>query len=145
MPKGRRLARVICVQALYESDITNRPASQCIPWLASEYGLKGGNLKFARSLIAEVESGRDRLDAKLSRFANWSASEEASDVILMNVLRLAVAEMGASDAVSDASDAVCINEAVNVSKLLTNDGGGRFVNGVLGAISRSESARPKRR
>ena len=133
IPWGRTGARLAVVQALYASDLTNRPASQCLEWVGDEFGLKGKQRRFAMSLVAAVESGRDRTDGLIDRFANWSSSE-ASELILRNVLRMACAELMSS---GDASDAVVINEAVTVAKLLTTDGGGRFVNGVLGAIVRS--------
>lgn len=133
VPWGRTGARLAVVQSLYASDLTNRPSSQCLQWVSDEFRLKGKQRAFAASLVAVVESGRERTDVLIDRFANWSSSE-ASDVILRNVLRLACAEMMSG---GDATEAVVINEAVTVAKLLTTDGGGRFVNGVLGAVVRS--------
>ena len=129
MPYGRRLGRAVAVQALYESDITNRPAVQCLDWLVEEFRVKASGRKFAEVLVSAVESDRDRLDWQIDSRATWSAAE-ASEVILRNVLRVAFAELAGA---GDAPTAVVINEAVEVAKLLSNDGGGKFVNGVLGA------------
>lgn len=132
-PRGRTRARFAVVQALYASDLTNRPASQCLAWVSDEFRLNEKQRVFADCLVAIVESGRERSDAVIDRFANWSTSE-ASELVLRNVLRLACAELIAG---GDVSAAVVINEAVTVAKLLTTDGGGRFVNGVLGTALRS--------
>ena len=129
MPSGRTLARTVAVQALYESDITNKPAAQCLVWIASEFGLKRGLSRFAERLVAAVESSRETIDDEIDRIAIWSRAE-ASGVLIRNVLRVAFAELRGPDA---APQAVVINEAVTVAKLLTTDGGGKFVNGVLGA------------
>lgn len=129
MPKGRTLARTVAVQALYESDITNRPAAQCLVWIACEFGLKRRLARFAERLVGAVESSRESIDDEIDDVAIWSRAE-ASPVLVRNVLRVALAELRG---VNDAPQAVVINEAVTVAKLLTNDGGGKFVNGVLGA------------
>ena len=131
-PSGRSLARTVAVQALYESDITNRPAAQCLAWIASEFKLKGGSARFAKRLVGAVESSRESIDDQIDDIAIWSRSE-ASEVLVRNVLRVAFAELRG---VGDAPKAVVINEAVTVAKLLANDGGGKFVNGVLGAAVR---------
>lgn len=132
VPRGRTGARFSVVQALYASDLTNRPASQCLPWVFDELGLKRKERRFAEILMELVEGDRERTDALIDRFARWSFSE-ASELILRNVLRLAFSELKSGSV----SAAVVINEAVTLSKLLTTDGGGRFVNGVLGAYVRS--------
>ena len=136
MPYGRRLARVVAVQALYESDMTNRPAVQCLGWLVDEFRVKASGRRFAEELVSAVESDRDSLDSQIDERATWS-SGEASEVVLRNGLRVAFAELAG---VGDAPQAVAINEAVEVAKLLSNDGGGKFVNGVLGAAVRGQVA-----
>ena len=133
IPRGRTRARFAVVQALYASDLTNRPASQCLVWVSDEFGLNEKQRGFAESLVTSVEGVRPRTDAAIGRFARWSLSE-ASEEILRNVLRLAFTELMSG---GDVSAAVVINEAVTLAKLLTTDGGGRFVNGVLGAYVRS--------
>lgn len=132
MPAGRTLARTVAVQALYESDITNRPAAQCLVWIVNEFGLKRGLSRFAERLVGAVESSRESIDDQIDDIAIWSRSE-ASEVLVRNVLRVAFAELRGPDA---APKAVVINEAVTIAKLLANDGGGKFVNGVLGAAVR---------
>lgn len=140
MPSGRRLARAVAVQALYESDMTNRPAGQCLVWLSDEFGLREKHLAHARKLVAAVEADRDGWDARIDHHARWSRSHApdvaASELVLRNVLRVAMAELGDD---FEPNDAVVINEAIEVAKLLANDGGGRFVHGVLGAVSRART------
>lgn len=132
MPGGRSLARTVAVQALYESDVSNQPAAQCLDWIAGEFKVKGRLLRFAERLVSAVESDRERIDRQIDDLAVWSRAE-ASEVLMRNVLRVAFAELGGQD---DVPRAVVINEAVTVAKLLSNDGGGMFVNGVLGAAVR---------
>ena len=82
-------------------------------------------------LLEGIESCRDDLDELIERHVeHWSLSRMA--VIDRNVLRLAAYELGYRPEVSAAT---VITEAVELAKQYSTDESGRFVNGVLGALT----------
>ena len=94
-----------------------------------EIGLDG----FAESLLRLYEEHAGEINPMIEENLKGWSSERLTKPSL-NVLRLAVAEMlyGEAD-----MDSVVINEAVELAKKYAGDKDYQFVNGVLGAISRS--------
>ena len=129
---GRSASRGAAIQALYESDLSNRRVERCLGWIATEQKLSSKQSEFARALAIEVEVNRDRIDRVLNRYALGWQMDSASP-IARNVLRVALAER---NLYPETSDAVVISEAVKLVKLFDTDGAGRFVNGILGAMVR---------
>jgi N utilization substance protein B len=71
------------------------------------------------------------MDAVISRCAeHWAL--ERMPVIDRNLIRLALFELRWLE---DVPVPVAINEAVELAKMLSTDGSGRFVNGLLGRIA----------
>ena len=62
---------------------------------------------------------------------------DTASIIVRNVLRVATAE---SRLFPETSEAVIISEAVKLTKIFDTDAASRFVNGILGAISKDEEA-----
>jgi len=89
---------------------------------------------FALELALCVEENLQDLDKQIeARLKNWKLSRisRASHTIL----RLAVCEMRCFD---DIPVGASINEAVELAKIYADDEAPKFINGVLGAIARSE-------
>jgi len=83
-------------------------------------------------IVTGVATHIDELDGHIVECANgWTMSR--MPVIDRNVLRMAVFELSYSQ---DVPVAVVINEAVELAKTFSTDDSGRFVNGVLSAISK---------
>ncbi len=83
-------------------------------------------------IVTGVATHLDELDGHIVECANgWTMSR--MPVIDRNVLRMAVFELSYSP---DVPVAVVINEAVELAKTFSTDDSGRFVNGVLSAISK---------
>lgn len=83
-------------------------------------------------IVTGVSSHLDELDGHIVECANgWTLAR--MPVIDRNVLRMAVFELSYS---RDVPVAVVINEAVELAKTFSTDDSGRFVNGVLSAISK---------
>jgi transcription antitermination protein NusB len=111
------------VVALYQSDVTGRPAGDLVERGASD---------FTRELVEGVERDRDTLDESIARHASgWSLDRIAP--LERNILRVAVHEMRNR---SDIPDEVAIDEAVEAAKELCSADAPGFVNGVLGAVQR---------
>ncbi len=83
-------------------------------------------------IVTGVSTHLDELDDHIVECANgWTLAR--MPIIDRNVLRMAVYELSYS---RDVPVAVVINEAVELAKTFSTDDSGRFVNGVLSAISK---------
>lgn len=132
LPTGRRRARALVVQALYETDLNGRPALAALQRLSGEQGLDKGLLEFATSLVERVEPDRLHLDKQIGERADEFPTGQIATIDRC-VLRVALAEL---KAFPDVPKAVVINEAVEIASLFGSDSSGKFVNGVLGALLR---------
>ena len=111
--------------ALYQSDVTGRPAPDLV---------ERGASPFTRELVEGVEADRGSLDDAISRHASgWTLDRIAP--LERNILRVAVHEMRNR---SDIPDEVAIDEAVEAAKELCSADAPSFVNGVLGAVLRED-------
>jgi N utilization substance protein B len=115
--------RRAAVVALYQSDVTGRPAGDLVERDASA---------FTRELVDGVEADREALDDSIARHATgWTLDRIAP--LERNILRVAVHEMRNR---TDIPVEVAIDEAVEAAKELCSADAPGFVNGVLGAIQR---------
>jgi N utilization substance protein B len=131
---GRRAARRIAVDVLYQADVTGRAPTD----VATDWKTAGRDVPpFARSLIAGVEEHLPSIDLVLERGAEgWSVQRMAA--LDRTILRVAVEELLHRD---DVPTSVAISEAVEAASELSSDESKRFVNGILGRIARDEAAR----
>jgi transcription antitermination protein NusB len=118
--------RRAAVVALYQSDVTGRPAGELVDRGASA---------FTRELVEGVEADRETLDESIARHASgWSLDRIAP--LERNILRVAVHEMRNR---SDIPDEVAIDEAVEAAKELCGADAPSFINGILGAVQRENA------
>jgi N utilization substance protein B len=111
------------VVALYQSDVTGRPAPELV---------ERGAAAFTRELVDGVEAERGELDEAIARHATgWSLDRIAP--LERNILRVAVHELRTR---SDIPDEVAIDEAIEAAKELCGTDAPGFINGVLGAVQR---------
>jgi len=117
--------RRAAVFALYQEDVTGRPAAEAIEDRAP----------FAHELIEGVESNRDELDAEIARLAKgWELDRIAA--LEKSILRVALYEVRHRD---DIPDEVAIDEAVTLAKRYCGADAPGFVNGILGTAARAEA------
>jgi transcription antitermination protein NusB len=115
------------VVALYQSDVTGRPAPDLIERDAAP---------FTRELVEGVERERGELDDSIGRHASgWTLDRIAP--LERNILRVAVHEMRSRP---DVPTEVAIDEAIEAAKELCSADAPGFVNGVLGAVQREDAA-----
>ena len=82
-----------------------------------------------------VLANLDKLDETLASYSKkWKLNRLPK--VSLTVLRLALYEM---EFVDDLPDSVAINEAVELAKKYGSQEDASFINGVLGAVSRSKS------
>ena len=131
MAGGRRRARSIALQALYELDSAGHDPEATLDHLVQEAGLNKETASFSRELVTGVVRYREKLDGHIRRFAPaWPVEQLA--IIDRNILRLAIFEILLDNKVPVK---VAINEAVELAKAFGSDSSPRFINGVLGAVS----------
>jgi transcription antitermination protein NusB len=119
--------RRAAVFALYQADLTGRPAPELLAPNATA---------FSRELVEGVLSEHDRLDELIERHATgWSLDRIAP--LERSILRVALHELrGRPDVPAE----VAIDEAVEAAKELCSAEAPAFVNGILGAVHREEVA-----
>jgi N utilization substance protein B len=130
MIKGRRHARMIALQALYELDMTKHTPEYALGCRLKEHPLPRAGIAFAFELVEGVLDNRPRIDRLLGELApEWPVEQIA--VLDRNILRVAIYEILYA---TDTPPKVAINEAVELAKLFGSDSSPRFVNGVLGTL-----------
>ncbi len=131
MVGGRRRARAVAIQALYEVDSAGHEPGAVIARLLGEVELSVPNAAFARELVEGVIRNRQKLDGNIRAFAPaWPL--EQIPVIDRNILRLAIFEILLDNKVPIK---VAINEAVELAKKYGSESAPKFINGVLGSVS----------
>src|SRR5215212_8978045 len=117
--------RRAAVVALYQHDATGRPVDELTDI---------GSSSFTREVIGGVLEHQVELDALIARHARgWSLDRIAP--LERSILRVALYEMLHR---TDVPDEVAIDEAIEAAKELCAAEAAGFVNGILGAVKRTE-------
>jgi N utilization substance protein B len=131
MTGTRRKARAIALQTLYEVDSVKRDAESVVERYLVEADLSEENKDFVRELVRGVIGNREAIDSNIGRFAPaWPVDQIA--LVDRNILRLAIFEILFDNEVPVK---VAVSEAVELAKKFGSENSGKFVNGVLGAVS----------
>jgi len=118
--------RRAAVFALYQDEVTGRPVEEGIE----------DTPPFTRELVKGVETHRDELDTEIANLARgWKLDRIAA--LEKSILRVALYELRHRD---DVPDEVAIDEAVTLAKRYCGADAPGFVNGILGAAARAETA-----
>ena len=134
--RGRRLARTLALQTLYEMDVSRHRPGEVLQRLLAEGHAAADAARFARDLITGVLRHRAAIDALLQQYAPAYPLAQMSP-IERNILRIGTYECLYTT--EQAPTRVAINEAVELAKHYGADSAPRFVNGVLGQIVRQHS------
>jgi transcription antitermination protein NusB len=115
--------RRAAVVALYQADVTARPAPELVDRDATP---------FTRELVDGVLAEREELDELIEHHASgWSLDRIAP--LERNILRVGLHELRSRP---DVPAEVAIDEAVEAAKELCSAQTPAFVNGILGAVHR---------
>jgi N utilization substance protein B len=129
--KGRRKAREVALQALYEVECTGHGLDDVLAERLSERPLDGEGEAFARRIATGVLEHARALDHQIEKLApEWPLEQMA--LIDRSILRIALWEFAVA---RQTPVKVAINEAVELAKEFGSDSAPRFVNGVLGAAA----------
>ncbi|MDP2718493.1 MAG: transcription antitermination factor NusB [Dehalococcoidia bacterium] len=132
MPGPRRKARITALQALYEINCTNHDVNSTIERLVIEQNLTEPSATFARGIVHGVIDNRTEIDNIIKEFAPAWPFEQLP-LVNKNILRIAIFEFFIDNKVSVN---VAINEAVELAKIFGSESSAKFINGVLGSISK---------
>ena len=151
-PGGRRhLGRILALQVLYETDVTDHPVRAVLGHTFEEQDLFGEDdlptadesaqvRAHAERLVSGVHGLRDVIDPHIAAAAPAFPVDQLP-AIDRNVLRLAIYELLRE---TDVPVRAAINEAVELAKRFGGDNSGRFVNGVLGTVAERIGADDRR-
>jgi N utilization substance protein B len=149
---GRRhLGRILALQVLYETDVTDHQPAEVLERtfqeqdLSPEDGLPepeefAGVRAHVERLVGGVLGLRDVIDPHIAAAAPAFPVAQLP-AIDRNVLRLAIYELLRE---TDVPVKAAINEAVELAKRFGGENSGRFVNGVLGTVAQRIDAEARR-
>lgn len=138
--RKRTKAREYALQILYAVDITKDDPSDCIErfWEGNDE-TSGEVKKFAANLVLGVSDKKSEIDRMITKYTkNWELSRIA--VIDRNILRFAAFELLF---LKDIPPKVSINEAIDIAKKFGGSDSGKFVNGILDKINKTECTQLK--
>lgn len=133
--RKRTLSREIALKVLYAWDITGDTLEECLEryWETSDE-VAPDIRDFADTIVNGISEKHADIDSIITRYAtNWEIGRMAT--IDRNVLRMATYELLYVD---DVPPKVAINEAIELAKKYGDKDSGKFVNGILDKISKTE-------
>ena len=136
MAGTRRKGRIAALQVLYEMDCAQHEAGTALSLLTEEFSLPDTAQTFAQELIDGVQKSRSRIDTIIREHAPAWPVDQLS-IIDRNILRLAIFEISIDNRVPMKA---AINEAVELAKIFGSSNSSKFINGVLGSISRLQAS-----
>ena len=135
---SRRTAREIAMKMVYGRLFGGEDSYAEIHEISSiESAAVDQDEEFANELVRGVEENREEIDKLISEASStWSL--ERMPLVDLSILRIAVYELCFF---KKAPQKVIINEAVRIATRFGGDESPKYVNGVLGNIARSLSAK----
>lgn len=133
--RKRTKAREYALKILYAIDVTKDEPKDCIEnfWKNQEESDKEVTA-FANALVKGVSDNVERIDRLMSDYTtNWQVKRMA--VIDRNIIRFATYELLYME---DIPPKVAINEAIEIAKKYGDKDSGKFVNGILDKINKTE-------
>jgi transcription antitermination factor NusB len=133
--RNRTQARECALKILYAVDITKDSFTECAEsFWRNNHGIKKQVKEFSDFLLNGISGNLQLIDSMISKYAtNWEIGRMAT--IDRNILRLSTFELLIADNIPPK---VSINEAIELAKKYGDKDSGKFVNGVLDKINKSE-------
>jgi N utilization substance protein B len=133
--RKRTLARECALKILYAVEMTKEDPEKCIDNFWNNQEKAEPQVKaFADDLVRGIYKNKERIDTLITEHAtNWELDRMA--VIDRNILRFGTYELIFADNVPPK---VAINEAIDIAKKYGDKDSGKFVNGILDKINKTE-------
>lgn len=134
---GRRKARELTLQALYQCDLGESGVHNAVVQLSEDPKAKNADLDYFKKIAHGIMEQLEALDERIGKASqNWSLDRVS--VIDRNILRLGVFELVACP---EAPLKVVINEAIELCKRFGGQESRKFVNGVLDRVAKDVRAK----
>ncbi len=135
---GRRWAREIALQVLFQVDLVNAEPYRALDYLLKENTVPDDIAVFIRSLVRGTLEHLFEIDDYINRYAiEWDLSRMAN--VDRNILRMGLYEMLYCQGTPLN---VAINEAIELAKAYSHEEAPRFINGILGKIAKDRTGDP---
>lgn len=133
--RNRTKSRECALKILYAFDIRKDSLNECAEAFWKDHNETNKEIvDFSLILAKGVYKNKDAIDVIISKYAkNWQI--DRMPTIDRNILRLATFELIFA---GDIPPKVSINEAIEMAKRYGDKDSGKFVNGVLDKINKSE-------
>lgn len=119
------------MQVLYQLEVGKVDVEEAFRYLQDNFAIAAKDLEFARHLVKGTVENLTALDEIIAGYSHdWQIKRIA--VVDRNILRLALYEI----MYEDTPYGVSINEAVEMAKLYGGEKSGKFINGILSAVSK---------
>lgn len=135
---GRRWAREIALQVLFQVDLVNAEPYRALDYLLKENTVPDDIAVFIRSLVRGTLEHLFEIDDYINSYAiEWDLSRMAN--VDRNILRMGLYEMLYCQGTPLN---VAINEAIELAKAYSHEEAPRFINGILGKIAKDRTGDP---
>ena len=133
--RKRTLSREVALKILYASEIAKEPVEECFRKFWENDETEDEAVKeFSGFLVFGVKANREALDQMIIKYAdNWKIERMAATD--RNIMRIASFELLYT---LEVPPKVAINEAIEIAKKYGNKDSGKFVNGILDKINKTE-------
>lgn len=128
---NRRKSRELTMKLLFETSINKRDVKEAIEdYMQENEDYKNIDFEYVNRIIKGIDENKDFIDKKIEdSLENWKLNRISK--INMAILRIAVYEIFFED---DIPDKVSINEAIELTKVYSDQKSASFINGALGKI-----------
>lgn len=134
---SRSKARKRAVDVLFEATQRGLPPVEVLAQRIVQPGTQTALPQYAVDIVEGVAEHRERIDEALTTYAQgWTL--ERMPAVDLAILRVGAWEILHND---ELDDPVAIDEAVELARSLSTDDSPKFVNGLLGRISRLKTTR----
>ena len=137
---NRHLARTIAMQSLFLWDFQekkNKDLDNNIRSIFGNFAPKFDDHGFVKNLIKGVMKNLQVIDNMIIKYATEWPLDQIT-IVDRNILRIGIYEMKLD---KEIPSKVAINEAIELAKAFGGESSGKFVNGVLGAIYKEDTAK----
>ena len=132
--RKRSYTREQLMQLLFQMELQEDFSEKGKEAYVESYKVSKSERKYFDSTFDTVISNKDDIDDKIRKHSkNWAFGRISK--VDLSIMRLAVSEIIYCD---DIPDSVSINEAVEMAKKFGGGDSGKFINGILGEITRSK-------
>ncbi|MBM4196949.1 MAG: transcription antitermination factor NusB [Gammaproteobacteria bacterium] len=130
MARGRRGARRLALQALYQHQLAGHGVDELLSQFAGRNEYRGIDTAYFAQLLGEILPASAELDSLISGAADRSAAQ--LDPVERGILWIGVMELQAH---ADVPSRVVIDEAIELTHEFGAQDGFRFVNAVLDTLA----------